>query len=147
MIEKLKSNNAIDNQNWDILAIYDSNHSTISIINTLKNILSEILTSKIEFKINIAKKLIPYFIKYDLLKNHNDIFRLVIKNDFLSDSEFVSLLISNSEYLKNIYKNGIQSDKDGFRNLINEKREDNSEFENLAKNFDIRKSKVNSEEK
>ena len=78
-----------------------------------------------------------------MLKNHSDIFRLVIKNDFLSDSEFVTLLISNSEYLKNIYKNAIQSDKDGFRNLINEKREDNSEFENLAKNFDIRKSKVN----
>lgn len=146
LIEKLKSNNAIDNHNWDILAIYDSNHSTISIINTLKNILSEILASKIEFKIDTAKKLVPYFIKYDLLKNHSDIFRLVIKNDFLSDSEFVSLLISNSEYLKNIYKNGIQSDKEGFRNLINEKREDNSEFENLAKNFDIRKPKVNSEE-
>ena len=146
LIEKLKSNNAIDNQNWDILAIYDSNHSTISIINTLKNILSEILTSKIEFKINIAKKLIPYFIKYDLLKNHNDIFRLVIKNDFLSDSEFVSLLISNSEYLKNIYKNGIQSDKDGFRNLINEKREDNSDFESLAKRLDIRKPKVSPED-
>lgn len=143
LIEKLKSNNALDNHNWDILAIYDSNHSTISIINTLKNILSEILASKIELKIDTAKKLVPYFIKYDLLKNHSDIFRLVIKNDFLSDSEFVTLLISNSEYLKNIYKNAIQSDKDGFRNLINEKREGNSEFENLAKNFDIRKSKVN----
>ena len=131
---------------WDILAIYDSNHSTISIINTLKNILSEIFTSKIEFKIDSAKKLIPYFIKYDLLKNHNDIFRLVIKNDFLSDSEFVTLLISNSEYLKNIYKNAIQSDKDGFRNLINQKREDNSEFESLAKSLDLRKSKSNSEE-
>lgn len=146
LIEKLKSNKAIDNNNWDILAIYDSNHSTISIINTLKNILSEIFTSKIEFKIDSAKKLIPYFIKYDLLKNHNDIFRLVIKNDFLSDSEFVTLLISNSEYLKNIYKNAIQSDKDGFRNLINQKREDNSEFESLAKSLDLRKSKSNSEE-
>jgi uncharacterized membrane protein YhdT len=146
LIEKLKSNNAIDNQNWEILAIYDSNHSTISIINTLKNILSEILTSKIEFKIDTAKKLIPYFIKYDLLKNHNDIFRLVIKNDFLSDSEFVSLLISNSEYIKNVYKNAMQADKDGFRNLINENRENNSEFESLAKSLDIRKSKGNTEE-
>ncbi|KDN54681.1 P-loop NTPase fold protein [Flavobacterium seoulense] len=147
LIEKLKSNKIIESQRWIILDIYESNNSKISITNSLKNILDEILVSKIEFKIDTAKKLIPYFIKYDLLKNHNDIFRLVIKNDFLSDSEFVSLLISNSEYLKNIYKNAIQSDKDGFRNLINEKREDNSEFENLAKNFDIRKSKVNSEEK
>ena len=71
---------------------------------------------------------------------------MVIKNDFLSDSEFVSLLISNSEYLKNIYKNGIQSDKDGFRNLINEKREDNSDFESLAKRLDIRKPKVSPED-
>lgn len=146
LIEKLKSNNTIESQRWNILAIYESNNSKISITNTLKNILDEILVSKIEFKIDTAKKLIPYFIKYDLLKKHNDIFRLVIKNEFVSDSEFVNLLISNSEYLKTIYKNAIQTDKEGFRNLINEKREDNSEFENLAKSLDIRKSKVNSEE-
>ena len=146
LIEKLKSNSTIESQRWNILAIYESNNSKISITNTLKNILDEVLTSKIEFKIDIAKKLIPYFINYDLLKNQNDIFRLIVKNEFLSDSEFVNLLISNSEYVKNIYKNAIQTDKDGFRNVINEKREDNSEFENLAKILDIRKSKSNSEE-
>jgi hypothetical protein len=141
LIEKLKSTNTVNSQWWNILAIYDSNNSTISIVNALKNILDEILTSKVEFKIDAAKRLIPYFIKYDLFKGRNDIFRLIIKNEFLSDSEFIHLLISNSEHIKKIYREAVQSDKEGFRNLINEKRDDNSEFENLAKSLDIRKSK------
>lgn len=145
-IENLKTSNKVNSQIWIILAIYDTNNSTISILNTLKNVLDEILMSKIEFKLDVARELMPYYIKYDLLKERNDVFRLIIKNDFLSDSEFIHLLISNSEYIKKIYKNAIQSDKDGFRNLINEKRDDNSEFENLAKSLDIRKSKGNSEE-
>ena len=141
MVEKLKSSGKIEYQWWNILAIYESNNSTISITNTLKNILDEILNSKIELNIEIAKKLIPYFIKYDLLKEKNEVFRLIIKNEFISESEFIQLLINNSDYIKDIYRNAIQSDKDGFRNLINENREDNSEFENLAKCLDIRKSK------
>ena len=145
LIEKLKSKTSIENQYWDILAIYDSNHSKISVINTFKNILSEILTSKIEFNIDTAKKLMPYLIKYDLLKSRNEIFRLVIKNEFLSDSEFINLIISNSEYIRNVYKDATSSDKEGFRNLLNEKRDSNSEFESLAKSLDIRKSKGNSE--
>jgi hypothetical protein len=140
LIEKLKSGNITDAQIWNILSIYDSNNPSISIVNSLKNILDEILTSKIEFKVDLAKKLLPYFIKYDLLNKQNDIFRLIIKNEFLTDSVFINLLISNSEHIKNIYKNAIQSDKEGFRNLINEKRDDNPEFENLAKGLDIRKS-------
>ena len=145
LIEKLKSNSKIEPQRWNILALYEANNSRISIINVLKNILGEILVSKIDLKLETAKTLIPYFVKYDLLKNQNDVFRLVFKNEFLSDSEFLTLLISNSEYIKNIYKNTIQTDKDSFRNLINEKREDNSEFEELAKRIDIRKSKTTSE--
>jgi hypothetical protein len=141
LIEKLKINNTINAQWWNILAIYDSNNLIISIVNTLKNILDEILNSKIVLKIDPAKKLIPYFIKYDLFKGRNDIFRLIIKNEFLSDSEFIHLLVSNSEHIKKIYREAVQSDKEGFRNLINEKRQDNSEFENLAKSLDIRKTK------
>lgn len=140
-IEKLKSSSTIESQWWNILTIYESNNSTISITNTFKNILDEVLNSKIEFNLQIAKKLIPYFIKYDLLKEKNEIFRLIIKNEFLSDSEFIQLLINDSSYIKDIYKVATQSDKDGFRNLINEKREDNSEFESLAKFLDLRKSK------
>lgn len=145
-IEKLKSSSTIESQWWNILTIYESNNSTISITNTFKNILDEVFNSKIEFNLQIAKKLIPYFIKYDLLKEKNEIFRLIIKNEFLSDSEFIQLLINNSSYIKDIYKVATQSDKDGFRNLINEKREDNSEFESLAKFLDIRKSKGITEE-
>lgn len=65
---------------------------------------------------------------------------------FLSDSEFIELLISNVEYVKQIYRNTISTDKDGFRNLINEKRDNNSEFESLAKALDIRKAKSKAEE-
>ena len=128
----VKSNDKIVPQFWNILSIYESNNSKISIINTLKNILSEISVSKIEFKLDSAKNLMPYFIKYDLLKQQKDVFRLIIKNEFLSDSKFIQILIANSEYIKNIYKDAIPSDKEGFRNLINERRENNSEFENGA---------------
>lgn len=146
LIEKLKSSNSIVMQHWNILSIYESNYSNLSVLNTFKNILDEIMNSKIVLKINITNILLPYFIKYDLLSKRSDIFRLMLKNEFLSNSEFINLLISNSDYVKNIYKNSIQSDKEGFRNLINEKREDNIEFENLAKSLDIRKTKANSDD-
>ncbi|AQX09680.1 P-loop NTPase fold protein [Elizabethkingia ursingii] len=146
LIEKLKSGDIVKEQWWNIFKIYDFNNSEISVVNTLKNILGEILTSKIVLKVETIKILLPYFIKYDLLKNNNDIFRLVIKNEFLSDSEFIELLISNAEYVKQIYRNTTSTDKDGFRNLINEKRDNNPEFESLAKALDIRKTKIKAEE-
>src|SRR5690554_284574 len=146
LIEKLKSGNNIKEQRWNILEVYNSNNSVISIVNTFRNILDEILTAKIVLKADVAKKLLPYFIEHDLLNGKSDVFRLVIKNEFLSDSEFIQLLISNSNAIKNIYSNAIKADKDGFRNLLNEKRDDNSEFESLAKVLDIRKSKSKPEE-
>lgn len=145
LIEELKSNNTIDVQRWNILSIYDSNNSSLSIVNTFKNILDEILTSKIVLKVDTAIKLVSYFIKYDLLNSRNDIFRLVIKNEFLSSSDFIKILAFNSEYIKKLYKNALHADKEGFRNLLNEKRENNSEFETLAKSLDIRKTKEKSE--
>lgn len=141
LIEKLKSGNNIKEQRWNILEVYDSNNFAISVVNTFKNILDEILNSKIVLNTERAKRLLPYFIKYDLLSSHSDIFRLVIKNEFLSDSEFIKLLISHSEYIKKVYKNTSPTDRDGFRHSLNEKRNDNSEFEALAKALDIRKSK------
>jgi len=145
-IEVLKSNYPIDVQRWNILDIYDSNNSSLSVVNTFKNILDEILTSKIVLKVDTAIKLVSYFIKYDLLNGRNDIFRLLIKNEFLSSSDFIRLLTSNSEHIKKLYNNALPVDKEGFRNLLNEKRENNSEFETLAKSLDIRKVKVNSED-
>jgi len=146
LIETLKSGTAIEKQRWIILSIYDSNNSKISIVNTFKNILDKILTAKIDLEVEDANILLPYFIKYNLLDKQNDIFRLVIKNEFLSNSEFVQLLASNSEYIKTLYAQASKTDKDNFRNLINEKREDYPEFESLAKALDIRKSKGKSEE-
>ena len=146
LIETLKSGTAIEKQRWIILSIYDSNNSKISVVNTFKNILDKILTAKIDLEVEDANILLPYFIKYNLLDKQNDIFRLVIKNEFLSNSEFVQLLASNSEYIKTLYAQASKTDKDNFRNLINEKREDYPEFESLAKALDIRKSEGKSEE-
>ncbi|WP_263602890.1 KAP family NTPase [Chryseobacterium sp. PET-29] len=146
-IELLKTGNTISKQWWIILKVYDSNNSNISIINTFKNILDGILNSSIVLNIGKAKNLLPYFIKYNLLQDRFDVFRLVIKNDFLSDTTFIELLINNSDYIKTIYRNVSQQDKDGFRNLLNEKRDDNTKFEKLAKALDIRRSPNDKSEK
>ena len=141
LIEKLKTGNKIKNERWDILAIYDENNSSISIVNSLKNLRDEILSSKVPLNLEVNKKLLPYFIKYDLLNDQTDVFRLILKNEFLSDSDYVSLLISNSEYVKGIYKKATKQDKDGFRNIINDTRDNNELIEKLGKELDIRKSK------
>ena len=70
-----------------------------------------------------------------------DVFRLILKNEFLSDSDYVTLLISNSEYVKGVYQKASKQDKDGFRNIINDGRDDNDLIEKLGKALDIRKSK------
>ena len=144
-IELLKSNNTIDKQWWRILKKYDENNADLSVVNTLKNIRDQILNSSITLNLEVAKLILPYFLKYDLLSNQKDIFRLIIKNEFLSDSDFVKFLISNSDFAKNIYQQAPPTDKDGFRNTINEKRESNDLLEQLAKKIDIRKPKGNTE--
>ncbi len=141
LIEKLISINVINKQWWNVLEIYESNNSNISIVNTFKNILDKILTAKIDLKVEYTNILLPYFIKYQLLDKQSDVFRLIIKNEFLSNSDFLQLLISNSDSIKTLYASAIKTDKDNFRNLLNEKREENPEFETLAKVLDIRKSK------
>ena len=70
-----------------------------------------------------------------------DVFRLVIKNKFLSDTTFIKLLIENSEKLKELYRIASKEDKDGFRNLLNEQRDSNVDIDNLAKSIDIRRTK------
>lgn len=140
-IELLEQNNNIKEQWWNILKIYGANNSSISVVNLFKDIKDKIINSKIELSLEIANKLLPYFFKYDLLTSQKDIFRLVIKNDFLSDTTFIKLLIENSEKLKELYRIASKEDKDGFRNLINEQRDSNVNIENLAKSIDIRKTK------
>ncbi len=144
LIELIKKAN-VSLKWWNILVIYDSNNSNLSIINSLKDIRDQILTSSINLKIDQSLHLIPYFFKYDLLNEQKEVFRLIIKNDFLSNSDFIQLLINDSEYVKKIYTNSSQQEKEGFRNIINEKRTDNQEFENLARAINIRKTKRNAE--
>ena len=144
-IELLKSGNEINEQWWNILMKYDENNAGLSVINTLKNIRDQILNSLICIDVEVAKLILPYFVKYDLLSNQRDIFRLVIKNEFLSDNDFVKFLISKSDFIKDMYQQAPSTDKDGFRNTINEKRESNEVLEQLAKNINIRKPKGNKE--
>ncbi|CEN47594.1 P-loop NTPase fold protein [Capnocytophaga canis] len=140
-IELLEQGNNIDEQWWSILEIYDTNNSSISVVNLFKNILDKILNAKIKLSLELANKLLPYFFKYDLLIGRNDIFRLVIKNDFLLNTEFVKSLNENSEKLRELYKVASKDDKDGFRNWLNEQRDNNTDIENLAKSLDIRRTK------
>lgn len=134
-----------NDQWWKIFEKYESNNSNLSIINTLKNIRDQILNSSINLTLKEVKILLPYFIKYDLLNANKDIFRTILKNDFLSDETFINILLSNSEYVKSLYQNSSHDGKDGFRNTINEKREEKNSLENLAKSIGIRipKEKLN----
>ncbi|MFJ1376820.1 P-loop NTPase fold protein [Capnocytophaga canimorsus] len=140
-IELLEQGNNIDEEWWSILEIYDANNSSISVVNLFKNILDKILNSRIELSLELVNKLLPYFFKYNLLIGRDDIFRLVIKNKSLSNTEFVKLLIKNSEKLKELYKAASKDDRDGFRNWLNEQRDNNTDIENLAKSIDIRRTK------
>ena len=140
-IELLEQNSNIKEQWWNILEVYDTKSSSISLINLLKNILGKITNSKIELSLEVTNKLLPYFFKYDLLTSQKDVFRLVIKNEFLSDTTFIKLLTKNSEKLKELYRIASKEDKDGFRNLLNEQRDSNVDIDNLAKSIDIRRTK------
>ena len=139
-IELLEQSDNIDEQWWNILEIYNTNNSLISVKNLFKDIQDKITNSKIELSLEITNKLLPYFFKYDLLTSQKDVFRLVIKNEFLSDTTFIKLLIENSEELKKLYKIA-KEDKEGFRNLLNEQRDSNVDIDNLAKSIDIRRTK------
>lgn len=140
-IELLEQNSNIKEQWWNILEVYDTKNSSISVINLLKNILGKITNSKIELSLEITNKLLPYFFRYDLLIEQKDVFRLVFKNEFLSDTTFIKLLTENSEKLKELYRIASKEDKDGFRNLLNEQRDSNVDIDNLAKSIDIRRTK------
>ena len=139
-IELLEQSDNIDEQWWNILEIYNTNNSLISVKNLFKDIQDKTTNSKIELSLEITNKLLPYFFKYDLLTSQKDVFRLVIKNEFLSDTTFIKLLIENSEELKKLYKIA-KEDKEGFRNLLNEQRDSNVDIDNLAKSIDIRRTK------
>lgn len=140
-IELLEQSDNIDEQWWNILEIYNTNDSLISVKNLFKDIQDKITNSKIELSLEITNKLLPYFFKYDLLTSQKDVFRLVIKNEFLSDTTFIKLLTKNSEKLKELYRIASKEDKDGFRNLLNEQRDSNVDIDNLAKSIDIRRTK------
>lgn len=121
---------------------YEKNNTTLSIQNLLKDIRDNVLNSNIDFNIEKALYLIPYFLKYHLLESNQDIFRKVLKVDFLSNTDYLNLLIENYEKVKGLYKSAKNDDKSDFRNTVNDKREENNSFEKLAKELDIRKPNI-----
>lgn len=140
LLEKIGKDKA-EEKWWEILRKYESNNSKLSIVNTLKDIRDQFLSSQIELNLETAKKILPIFIKYNILDSSLDIFRTIIKNSFLNDGEFINILLENKEFIKNLYQSTTSSQKEGFRNIINEKREDSSRLEELAKDIGIRRAK------
>ncbi|WP_433812095.1 P-loop NTPase fold protein [Flavobacterium johnsoniae] len=138
--KKLKEDK-VSNQWWKIFKKYESNHNNLSIISTLRTLRDGFLTAKTEITLETAEIILPYFIKHNILQEKSDVFRTIIKNIFLNDKGFVNMLKENSDSIKLLYQNSPQDDKDGFRNTINEKRDEIDSIEDLAKLLDIRKSK------
>nr|WP_314496996.1 P-loop NTPase fold protein [uncultured Chryseobacterium sp.] len=134
-------NSLADDQWWKILYKYEANNSRLPIANSLKDIRDQFLNNHIELNVETAKKILPFFIKYNLLEPSTDVFRTIIKNGFLSDVEFKEILLDNVSFVKDLYQMTSQSQKDGFRNIINEKREADDKIEQLAKQIGIRKTK------
>ena len=145
ILENLSANVLLGNLKI-ALEVYDLNNTSLSIINTLKNIRDQYLNSNVSLVVSIANVILPYFIKYNLLNGKNSVFRLIIKNEFLSDNDFIKLLIENSIIIKELYQNA-NIEKDGFRNTINEKRENDESIEELAKLIDIRKKAKEKEDR
>lgn len=126
---------------WKIFNKYEANSSNLSIENSLKDIRDQFLNGHIELRIGTAQKILPLFIKNNLLDPSTDVFRTIIKNTFIINNEFLNILLQHSDYLKNFYQATAQNQKDGFRNIINEKRDSNEKLEQLAKLIGIRKTK------
>lgn len=141
-IKTLKEKESINSIWRDIFNKYEKNNTTLSIQNLLKDIRDNVLNSSIDFNIEKALYLIPYFLKYNLLDGSQDIFRKILKVDFLSNVDYLNLLLENSEKVKGLYKSAKNDDKSDFRNTVNDKREENNSFEKLAKELDIRKPNI-----
>lgn len=133
--------NKDDKHWWKIFEKYEANNSKLSIENTLKDIRDQFLNGHIELNLGTAQRILPLFIKYNLLDSSKDIFRTIIKNNFLDNNEFLDILLLHGDYIKNLYQATAQNQKDGFRNIINEKRNNNEKLEQLAKQIGIRKPK------
>jgi len=145
LIAEIKEGN-VGNQWWKILEVYDLNNDTISVVNCLKNIRDQFLNSNIELDVQTAKEILPYFLKHGLLNPNTEVFRTIIKNSFMSDDGFVNILSNHIDYMKSLYQNSVQSEKESFRNIVNEKRDASELLESMAKSIGIRKSKEKSED-
>lgn len=137
-------NGLADDQWWKIFYKYEANNSRLPFANALKDIRDQFLNNHIELNVETAKKILPFFIKYNLLEPSTDVFRTIIKNGFLSDVEFKEILLENVSFVKDLYQMTPTAQRDGFRNIINEKRDSDEMSEQLAKQIGIRKTKEQS---
>lgn len=137
-------NGLADNQWWKILNKYEANNSRLPVANALKDIRDQFLNNHIELNVETAKKILPLFIKYNLLEPSTDLFRTIFKNSFLSDVKFKEILLENVSSVKDLYQATSPAQKEGFRNIINERRDSDEISEQLAKQIGIRKTKEQS---
>lgn len=145
-LKNLKDNTSVRDIWKKAFEKYESNNSVLSVQNLLKDIRDKILNSQIDFNIEKALYLIPFFLKYNILDDTTDIFRKVFKTEFLSEDNFLELIEKDGAIIKQLYQNSKQDEKADFRNTINEYRETDDRYEKIAKIIDIRKTKPIKEE-
>lgn len=125
---------------WGILEKYEAS-SQLSIQNLLKDIRDDIYSSNIDLTVEMALKLVPHFLNYNLLTGENDLFRKILKVGFLENPDFVKFLQLNSEKIKPLYKAAEAEDRSGFKNTIIENMEEESAYAELAKSLGINTEK------
>lgn len=142
-IEKLKVRNP-NNTWWDVQGRFEEIEN-VSTVDHWKDVRDGIKSNEIEWgEKNMEKvlKTLPFFFKnLSTLESDDDLFRKIFKNEFLSDTDYISLLLKNAKKMKILYKSVPYESKEPFRNNINDMREKNNEIDQLAKELDIRKSK------
>ncbi|MBK5214785.1 MAG: hypothetical protein JJE55_14120 [Flavobacteriaceae bacterium] len=145
-INHLKENTTISHLWKKAFDKYEKNNTNLSVQNLLKDLRDEVLNSGLDFNVEKALFLIPFFIKYNLFEGCKDIFRKIFKVDFFSDNEYLSLILENSVQIKQLYKSANTDDKSDFRNTVNERREVGNEYDKIARLLDIKKSKEDKKE-
>ncbi|MYZ59081.1 hypothetical protein EH151_04140 [Elizabethkingia anophelis] len=122
---------------WQILDKYEKNNANLSVENMLKNIQDKFLNGQIDLNIEIAYRILPYFTKYKILDAQRDVFRTIIKNNFLSDDKFIDILMIDIVYIKNLYQNSSPTQREGFKNTINELSKTSEKVNDLGKKLGI----------
>lgn len=128
---------------WGILdKVQRAQREDLSIAYLLKNIRDKIKEPKINWNsdnIQLVLKTLPYLLMdINVLLSDTEIFRLILKIEFLSNPDYVNLLIENKNNLKKIFDSINKKDKEVFVNTINEKKLENEQINELSEALGIK---------